>query len=166
MPVSNFPRRRFSDIEQVSVLDGFLGVAADALTAERNNLYTDDFDIVGVRQLDILITVIDPQAATKLSVKMAFTGYKEPLLEEYWAFVMTDNVDTATGISTVQEYVAEIDLTTVNGVATVAGDFPRTYLLRINNISGRKGKLLVWADAPNVSLQFPGVSIMRQGGAM
>lgn len=165
MPVSNFPRRRFSDIEKVSVLEGFLGVAADALTAERSNLYTNEFDIVGVRQLDIFISVLDPQAATKISVKMAFTGYKAPLAEQ-WAFVMTDNVDTATGISTVQEYVAEIDLTTVNGVATVAGDFPRTYLLRINNISGRKGKLLVWADAPNVSLQFPGVSIMRQGGAM
>ena len=165
MPVSNFPRRRFSDIENVSVLEGFLGVAADALTAEQSGLYTDEFNIIGVRQLDILISVLDPQAATKISVKMAFTGYKAPLAEQ-WAFVMTDNIDAATGISTVQEYVAEIDLTTVNGVATVAGDFPRTYLLRINNISGRKGKLLVWTDAPNVSLQSPGVAIMRQGGSM
>jgi hypothetical protein len=76
MPVSNFPRRRFSDIEQVSVFDGSPGAATDALAAERANLYTDEFDIVGVRQLDVFISVTDPNAATKLSVKMAFTGYK------------------------------------------------------------------------------------------
>lgn len=167
MSNSDFPRLRYSDVEEILVLGeaDFL-LAANSLVAEADpTARTSSVNVQGCSQLDICVDVTLPRLATTLYIKVRFSGKSDPdtsVLRD-WGYVQTDNIDSATGISSVQEYMIEIDLTKVNGVALVA---PRRYVSRIQRISGRYASAVVWVDAPGSSTAFGSVYFLRQGGSM
>jgi len=168
MPISNFPRLRFTDIYEVEVLDrvtaGFF-VAADPVTAEAStNTHTSMVSMHGVKQLDIFIDVTNNPGAgsEKLFVKVRFSGKEEPSTSTLsdWGYIQVDNISANHGISEVKEYLVEIDLTKVNN--TNSSD-PRRYLVRIDQISGAWASAIVWSDTANVNGK---VYFQRQGGGM
>jgi|7_EtaG_2_1085326.scaffolds.fasta_scaffold00848_2 hypothetical protein len=172
MANSDFPRLRYSDVIETEALGtalvpATLKVAADAPTAETDtDCHTTSVNIQGCKQLDIFVDVATnpaPGAATKLYIKVRFSGKQTPVTgtNADWGYVQVDKLDTATGISSVQDYMIEIDLANVNG--TPAALFPRRYISRIQQISGRHASAVVWVDAGNATGT---VYFMRQGGSM
>ena len=164
MPVSNFPRLRFTDITEAEVLDASANFfqAADPVTAEDDPAArTSMVSMTGVKQLDIFLDVTTNPGG-KLYVKVRFSGKEEPLLADktHWAYIQVDNTAGATGISAVKEYMVEIDLADVNGTADTS---PRRYLVRIDQISGAWASAVVWSDTLGVKGK---VYFQRQGGGM
>ena len=164
MPVSNFPRLRFTDVKEAEVLDASGGFfqAADPVAAEGDPAaWTSMVSMTGVKQLDIFLDV-ETNPGGKLYVKVRFSGKEEPSLATLrdWAYIQVDNTAGATGISAVKEYMVEIDLDDVNGTADTN---PRRYLVRIDQISGAWASAVVWSDAAGVEGK---VYFQRQGGGM
>ena len=179
MPISNFPRLRYSDVEEIAVLGTAAspvaiaalasGGVADVVTAEGTaSCQTSSLNIQGCKQLDIFIDITtNPAAASKLFVKVRFSGKESPdtAVVRDWGYIQIDDIDAATGVSTVMEYLVEIDLDAVNGVAGPAGA-ERRYCLRIQQISGRHASAIVWTDVVGVAGVEGVVYFMRQGGGM
>ncbi len=167
MPVSNFPRLRFTDVYEVEVLDrsaGFYVSAAptDPTDAEQQAIaQTDLVSVLGVKQLDIHIELSNNPGG-KLYVKVRFSGKEDPDTANVtdWGYIQVDNIDGATGISAVQEYMVEIDLANVNGTPSASS---RRYLVRIDQVSGLWASAIVWADSGNT---LGKVYFQRQGGSM
>ena len=171
MSNSEFPRLRYSDVYEQQVLDASLvpfsafAVPAGIPTAEVTAAcQTSSVNIQGCKQLDIFVDVAtNPgNASTKLYIKVRFSGkqFPDPAVNTDWGYIQIDNIDAATGISSVQDYVIEIDLLNANGAASGA---PRRYVSRIQQISGRHASAVVWVDAGTATGT---VSFMRQGGSM
>ena len=168
MSNSDFPRLRYSDVieTEARALAPFFMTAAGAPTAEADPLaHTSSVNIQGCKQLDIFVDVAtNPgNTSTKLYIKVRFSGKQSPATgtNADWGYIQTDNVDAATGISSVQDYMIEIDLLNVNGVGSLT--LPRRYISRIQQISGRHASAVVWVDAGVASGT---VYFMRQGGSM
>jgi hypothetical protein len=165
MPVSNFPRLRFTDIQEAEVLDksgGFVNVGNPKAAEIDPNTHTSMVSMTGVKQLDIAIDISSIGTGGKLYVKVRFSGKETPSVATLrdWGFIQVDNVDTATGISSVREYMIEIDLTKINATADTAA---RRYLVRIDQISGAWASAIVWSDTAGVQGK---VYFQRQGGGM
>ena len=169
MSASDFPRLRFSDVAATVALPSSflptLGGAglADAVTAETTpTCQTGAVNIQGCKQLDIFVDVTTSAAASKIFLKVRFSGKEQPLVTSPtdWGFIQIDNIDPATGMSSVREYVIEIDIASVNGIANVA---PRYYCFRIQQISGRHASAIVWTNGANVEAE---ILFQRQGGSM
>ena len=174
MPISNFPRLRYSDVEEIAVLgtaaspvaiDALAtGGLADVVTAEGTAAcQTSSLNIQGCKQLDIFVDITtNPGGAAKLFVKVRFSGKESPdtAVVSDWGYIQIDDIDAATGVSTVMEYLVEINLVAVNGAASTAA---RRYCLRIQQISGRHVSAIVWTDT---ALMQGTVYFQRQGGGM
>jgi len=167
MSNSDFPRLRYSDVVEAEArASGQFKVAANAPAAEIDlDCHTTAVNIQGCKQLDIFIDVVtNPgNSSTKLYIKVRFSGKQAPSTgtNADWGYIQVDKLDTATGISSVQDYMIEIDLLNVNG--TGATTFPRRYLSRIQQISGRHASAVVWVDAGTAT---GAVYFQRQGGSM
>ena len=147
MPYPIVPRMLYSDSLEKPVLAA-IAIAADPLTAETTPAcQTLAVNIQGVKQLGILVAIEDRNNAQKLFIKVRFSGKAAPSIANVpdWGMVCVDNIDGTTGISTVQEYMIEVDLLTVNGVANPT--LSRTLVLRIEQISGLHASAIVWCDA-------------------
>tara|TARA_R100000951_G_scaffold115077_2_gene121990 strand:- start:24 stop:521 length:498 start_codon:yes stop_codon:yes gene_type:complete len=165
MPISNFPRLRFTDTQEAEVLDKSGGFAnhADPVGAEGDvNTHTSMVSMTGVKQLDMFIDISTNPGGAKLYAKVRFSGKETPDVATLrdWGYIQVDNVDTASGISSVKEYMVELDLANVNSTASAA---PRRYLVRIDQISGSWASAVVWADVGGVEGK---VYFQRQGGGM
>ena len=167
MSNSDFPRLRYSDVVETEARAlGQFKVAANAPAAEIDtDTHTTAVNIQGCKQLDIFVDVAtNPgSSSTKLYIKVRFSGKQTPSTgtNADWGYVQVDKLDAATGISSVQDYMIEIDLLNVNG--TGATTFPRRYISRIQQISGRHASAVVWVDAGTATGT---VYFMRQGGSM
>lgn len=167
MANSDFPRLRYSDvIETEARALGVFKVAANAPAAEIDtDCHTTSVNIQGCKQLDIFVDVAtNPgSTSTKLYIKIRFSGKQTPATgtNADWGYVQVDKLDTATGISSVQDYMIEIDLVNVNGTASAV--VPRRYISRIQQISGRHASAVVWVNAGTATGT---VYFMRQGGSM
>ena len=117
--------------------------------------------MLGVKQLDIFVD-ITTNPGTTLYLKVRFSGKEAPdvTVPTDWGMVQVDNVAGATGISSVQEYMVEIDLSSVNGTALAAA---RRYLVRIDQVSGLWASAIVWLSGGNGQGK---VYFQRQGGSM
>ena len=147
MSYPNEARMLYSDTLEKLVLTN-IAQSAGPLTAEADAAcQTLGCDIRGVKQLGIMINVTDKGAATALFVKVRFSGLAAPSPATLtdWGFVCVDNIDSSTGISTVQEYAMQVDLANVNGVANPAT--ARRICLRVEQISGLHASAIVWADS-------------------
>ena len=156
---------RYSDNDSVVVkASGTLATAADPLAAEAlAAAQTSALLIRGVTKIDYIIDVTSNTApATFLYVKFRFSDKESPdvTVPADWGYVMTDNIDAATGISTVQEYMVKIDLQNVNGTANPGFAAGRRYVTRIEQISGIYASAIVYADAGNV---IGSVTAVRHG---
>ena len=165
MANSDFPRLRYSDvIETEARATGSFTVAADAVAAEPDpTCHTTSVNVQGCKQLDIFVNITNRGSATKLYIKIRFSGKLAPATgtNTDWGYIQVDNVAAATGISSVQDYQIEIDL---SNVATVAdARTARRYVSRIQQISGRHASAVVWVDGANCTGT---VYFMRQGGSM
>ena len=165
MANSDFPRLRYSDVieTEARALGAFFVTAAGAPTAEADPLaHTSSVNIQGCKQLDIFVNVAtNPgSTSTKLYIKVRFSGKQTPATgtNADWGYVQVDKLDTATGISSVQDYMIEIDLVNVNGTASA-----RRYISRIQQISGRHASAVVWVNAGTATGT---VYFQRQGGSM
>ena len=160
MPYPNESRMLYSDTLQKLVLTN-VPTAADALAAETTaGCQTLSCDIRGVKQIGILCNVTNRNAANTLFIKVRFSGLENPDVTQptQWGFIMTDDIDGATGISAVQEYVIQIDLQNVNGVANPS--VARQFCTRICGISGLHASAILWADSDvNAEIYF-----VRLGG--
>lgn len=171
MANSDFPRLRYSDVIETAALGTALvpatfKVAANAPAAEIDtDCHTTSVNIQGCKQLDIFVDVAtNPgSTSTKLYIKIRFSGKQTPATgtNADWGYVQVDKLDTATGISSVQDYMIEIDLVNVNGTASAV--VPRRYISRIQQISGRHASAVVWVNAGTATGT---VYFMRQGGSM
>ena len=168
MSNSDFPRLRYSDVVEAEAraLGAFFVTAAGAPTAEADPLaHTSSVNIQGCKQLDIFVDVAtNPSStSTKLYIKVRFSGKQTPATgtNADWGYVQVDKLDTATGISSVQDYMIEIDLVNVNGTASAV--VPRRYISRIQQISGRHASAVVWVNAGTATGT---VYFQRQGGSM
>ena len=167
MSNSDFPRLRYSDVvESEARALGAFKVAANAPAAEIDtDTHTTAVNIQGCKQLDIFVDVATNPGnnSTKLYIKVRFSGKQTPSTgtNADWGYIQVDKLDTATGISSVQDYMIEIDLLNVNG--TGATTFPRRYISRIQQISGRHASAVVWVDAGTATGT---VYFQRQGGSM
>lgn len=167
MANSDFPRLRYSDVieTEARALGAFFVTAAGAPTAEADPLaHTSSVNIQGCKQLDIFVDVAtNPgSTSTKLYIKVRFSGKLAPATgtNADWGYIQVDDIAT-TGISSVQDYMIEIDLLTVNNIASAV--VPRRYVSRIQQISGRHASAVVWVDAGTATGT---VYFMRQGGSM
>lgn len=167
MANSDFPRLRYSDvIETTARTAGVFKVAANAPAAEVDpDCHTTAVNIQGCTQLDIFVDIVQNPASssTKLYIKIRFSGKKDPSTSTNgdWGYIQIDNIDGTTGISTVQDYLIEIDLLNVNGTPSAA--FPRRYISRIQQISGRHASAVIWVDGGTATGT---VYFQRQGGSM
>jgi hypothetical protein len=167
MANSDFPRLRYSDvIETEARALGVFKVAANAPAAEIDtDCHTTSVNIQGCKQLDIFVDVAtNPgSTSTKLYIKIRFSGKQTPATgtNADWGYVQVDKLDTATGVSSVQDYIIKIDLVNVNGTASAV--VPRRYISRIQQISGRHASAVVWVNAGTATGT---VYFMRQGGSM
>lgn len=165
MSNSDFPRMRYSDVVEAEVRTlGAFKVAADAPAAEIDpDCHTTAVNIQGCKQLDIFVDVATNAGAAKLYIKVRFSGKQSPSTgtNADWGYIQVDNIDATTGISSVQDYMIEIDLLNVNGTASAV--VPRRYISRIQQISGRHASAVVWVDAGTATGT---VYFQRQGGSM
>ena len=167
MSNSDFPRMRYSDVVEAEVRAlGAFKVAANAPAAEIDpDCHTTAVNIQGCKQLDIFVDVAtNPgSTSTKLYIKVRFSGKQSPSTgtNADWGYIQVDNIDSATGISSVQDYMIEIDLLNVNGTASAV--VPRRYISRIEQISGRHVSAVAWVDAGTATGT---VYFQRQGGSM
>ena len=123
--------------------------AAEAAATNRTELVS----LIGARQIDCFInfSVVDA-ASTEFYIRFRFSGKAAPSIAtpSDWAYIKVDNIDTATGISEVQDY--EIKFTPTLGQS----------VLRITQTSG------IWVSAVLFVNQGAttecSVSFMRQGG--
>lgn len=170
MPISNFPRLRFTDVKEAEVLDRsaadfFVSAApTNPVAAEGDpSALTPKVAMTGVKQLDIFVDVtVHPGGTPKLYVKVRFSGKESPSVATPgdWGYIQVDDIDAATGISSVREYMVEIDLAKVNATSSAAA---RRYLVRIDQISGAWASAVVWSDTAGVRGK---VYFQRQGGGM
>ena len=147
MPYPNESRTLYSDTQQKLVLTN-VAQAAGPLAAEANAAcQTASCSLTGVKQLGIVANITNRNAATLLNIKVRFSGKPNPdvTVVTDWGFIMVDNIDTSTGISTVQEYVIQIDLANVNGVANPTT--ARQYVCRVEQISALNASAIVFADS-------------------
>ena len=141
---------QLSDNDAVEVMaSGALAAVANPVLAESAaGARTAAVSLLGVKQLSVIvdITAIDA-AAVNLFIKYRFSDEASPAIgtPTDWGCIMVDNIDTATGISTVQEYMVKIDPHSVNGTANAA--VARRYVTRIQQVSGTFGSALVWITA-------------------
>ncbi len=167
MSNSDFPRLRYSDVVEAEARAlGAFKVAANAPAAEIDpDCHTTAVNIQGCTQLDIFVDVAtNPgSTSTKLYIKVRFSGKQTPSTgtNADWGYIQVDNIDSATGISSVQDYMIEIDLLNVNGTASAV--VPRRYISRVEQISGRHASAVVWVDAGTATGT---VYFQRQGGSM
>jgi len=166
MSNSDFPRLRYSDVVETEAraLGAFFVTGAGAPTAEASTVaHTSSVNIQGCKQLDIFVDVATNAGAAKLYIKVRFSGKDTPATgtNADWGYIQVDNITAATGISSVQDYMIEIDLLNVNGIASAV--VPRRYISRIQQISGRHASAVVWVDAGTATGT---VYFQRQGGSM
>jgi len=137
-----------SDNESVVVKEsGSIPNVADPVTAESTALAQTSAVLVrGVQKIDAFIDVTTNAGAAFLYVKFRFSDKKSPSVSTPtdWGSVMVDNIDTATGISSAQDYLVKIDLDNVNGTAN--SNAARRYCIRIEQISGIWASALVYSD--------------------
>ena len=138
---------QFSDNDAVEVMaSGALAAVADPVTAETTPAaQTGAVVIRGVEQLSVVVDVTAVNAAAaNLFIKFRFSDKDSPSVATPtdWGCIMVDKLDTATGISSVQDYMVKIDLHTVNGTANA--NQPRRYVTRIQRASGIHASALVW----------------------
>ncbi len=139
---------KFSDNESVvAKASGSIPNVADPVTAESTALAQTSAVLVrGVQKLDVFIDVASNGAAAFLYVKFRFSDKESPSVSvpTDWGSLMVDNIDTATGISSAQEYLLKIDLDNVNGTANP--NVPRRYCTRVEQVSGLWASALVYSD--------------------
>jgi hypothetical protein len=124
--------------------------AAGIITAEGTaGCQTASATVRGVKKLDVFVDVATNAGAANLYLKFRFSDKDSPDVTNplHWGFVLVDNIDTATGISSVQEYIVKIPLDTVNGTANT--NQPRRFSTRITDISGIFASAIIWADGTN-----------------
>jgi len=143
----------FQDKELIRVKTGRFPAAADYTVAELNpfNL-TDTIPLYGCREIDCFLDIRQLGTATEMHVRFRFSGETAPVIGTIadWGYLMVDNIDPLTGISTVQDY--EIVFTPE----------ARRYLFRITQTSGTWVSCVVWVDQ---GLGTDGnVFFVRQGG--
>jgi hypothetical protein len=94
---------------------------------------------------------VDP-LSTEFFIRFRFSGKEAPAIvtTNDWAYVKIDNIDTATGISTVQDY--EIKFTPT----------ARQHLVRVTQISGTWVSAVLWVNGGLTT--SCSVSFVRQGG--
>ena len=123
--------------------------AAEAVAANR----TEALPLYGARQIDAFIdfSVVDLQS-TEFFIRFRFSGKEAPAIvtTNDWAYVKIDNIDTATGISTVQDY--EIKFTPT----------ARQHVVRVTQISGTWVSAVLWVNGGLTT--SCSVSFVRQGG--
>jgi hypothetical protein len=127
------------DSVPLTALSGSFPLEADYLAAEANpQCLTASQVLLGARQIDYFVQVRDPGAATELRVKFRYSYLLAPDVADInvWGYVRVDNIDPVTGFSLTKGYEAVIDITNA----------PRTYLLRIVQISGVAISGVVWAN--------------------
>jgi len=169
MSNSDFPRLRYSDVTETEARAlGAFKVSASVVNAETDSdCHTTSVNIQGCKQLDVFVDVSQSAGTTaKLYIKVRFSGKQAPATgtNADWGYIQVDNIDAATGISTVQDYLIEIDLLNVNGVSRGAAPLaPRRYVSRISQISGRHASAVVWIDGGALEGT---VYFQRQGGSM
>jgi len=145
----------FQDKTEIVVRsDGVLPLAADVTVAEINAAnQTATVPLYGAREIDAFInfSAVDG-ASTEFFLRFRFSGKLAPAIAvvDDWGYVKIDNIDAATGISTVQDY--EIKLTPT----------ARTHVLRICQTSGTWVSCVLWVNA-GVTTSCS-VSFVRQGG--
>jgi hypothetical protein len=142
------------DSVTLTVLNGFFPRELNYLTAEANPLcLTTSQVLLGARQIDYFVHVRDPGLATELRVKFRYSYLLDPDVTNIneWGYVRVDDIDPVTGFSTTLPYEAVIDITNA----------PRTYLLRIVQISGVAISGVVWVNGTNAQGM---IFACRQGG--
>jgi len=137
------------------------GAAAAVAAESQVAAQTDKVLLRGVSQLSALIDVTALGDATEMYVKFRFSGDESPdtAVPTDWGFSKVDNVDVATGISSVQDYLVLIDLATVNGVASAVA---RKYCLKIDLVTALWASVIVWTDGAAGAVGS--VSFVRHGG--
>ena len=155
---------QFSDNDAIEVMaSGALAAVADPVTAESTSAaQTAAVVIRGVEQLSVVVDVtVVNAAAANLFIKFRFSDKDSPSVSTPtdWGCVMVDKVDTATGISSVQDYMVKIDLHSVNG--TPNADQPRRYVTRIQRVSGIHASALVWITSGAGSAATASVTFVR-----
>jgi len=145
----------FQDKAEIPVkADGALPLAANYTVAETNvNNWTDAIPLYGAREIDAFIDFSNVDAAsTEFFLRFRFSGKSAPSIGTVndWGYVKIDNIDTSTGVSTVQDY--EIKFTPT----------ARRHLLRICQISGTWVSCVLWVNAGATTTCS--VSFVRQGG--
>lgn len=126
--------------------------AAGIITAETTaGCQTGSLVVRGVKKLDVFVDVTTNASASNLYIKFRFSDKESPDTAQPldWGFVMVDNVDATTGISSVQEYIVKIPLDTVNGATNT--NQPRRFATRITEISGIFASAIIWADGGNTA---------------
>lgn len=138
--------------------------ASDPVTAEGDaDAQTDAIAIRGVTKIDYFIDVTaNPNSATFLYFKIRFSEKSDPSVSNVndWSYICIDNIDTANGISSVQEYMVKVDLQNVNGSAFLGFASGRRYVIRIEQISGIFASAIVYADQQGVQAT---ISAVRHG---
>ena len=147
----------FQDKEEIVVRPPapFL-VAANYTVAEVSTLArTDALPLYEARQIDCFVdfSALDP-LTTEFHLKFRFSGKTAPdiTVVDDWGYVKIDNIDPATGFSTVQDYE----------IIFPPGPTPRRHVLRITQISGTWVSAVVWANAGIATTGS--VTFVRQGG--
>ena len=131
-----------------------LPLAADYTVAELSaDNRTQCVPLYGAREIDCFIdfSVVDA-ASTEFRIKFRFSGKANPdiTVVNDWGYVKVDNIDGATGESTVQDYEIVFAPTT------------RRHLLRICQISGTWVSAVLWVNAGTTTACS--VTFVRQGG--
>ena len=144
---------KFSDNDAVvAKVSGTIPSIANPVLAEADaNAQTSAVLVRGVEKLDVFIDVTAQTTATELYIKFRFSDKDAPSPGTVtdWGYVLIDNIDTATGISSVQEYMLKIDLDNVNGTAN--SNQARRYCTRIEQISGIWASAIVWSNGANTT---------------
>ena len=131
----------------VAKASGTIPNATDALDAETTtDALTSAVLVRGVEKIDVFVNVIAQTAATELYIKFRFSDLDAPDVTNVtdWGYILVDDVASATGISSVQEYMVKIDLDNVNGTANL--NQARRYCTRIEQISGIWASAIVWSN--------------------
>ncbi len=143
----------FQDKDLIRVKTGRFPPAADYTIAQANpdNL-TDTIPLYDCREIDCFIDIRNPGTATEMHVRFRFSGEEAPVIGNTgdWGYLMVDNIDPLTGLSTVQDY--EVVFTPIS----------RRFLLRITQTSGTWVSCVIWVDQGATT--DGNVWFVRQGG--
>jgi len=145
----------FQDKQEIVVkADGPLPLAASVTVAEASaNNRTEMVPLYGAREIDAFIDFSTVDAAsTEFYMRFRFSGKSAPDITVIgdWGYIKIDNIDGATGISTVQDYEIQFAPT------------QRRHLLRICQTSGTWVSAVLWVNAGATTTCA--VSFVRQGG--